>query len=132
MGRGADVSCAEVCIDHGYYETNEFYSEAIVRARKAHSCVECSGNIEPGDQCESASGKSDGDVWTYRTCASCLEIREAFVCGDHRFGDLWESIREEVFPLWNESGPFDCLGKVETREVRDRLMAAWREWRCVV
>ena len=123
------MSCADVCLDHDYDESNEFYSEAIVTARKPHQCCECKETIRPGQQYERATGKSDGDVWTSKTCALCREIRKAFVCGTWTFGLLWESIEEGMFPVWETAGPIDCLAKLDTIEARDKCREYYRKWK---
>jgi len=124
--------CADVCIDHGYDEENEFYDETLVRARKPHRCCECHETIPVGVQYQRVAGKSDGRIWTATTCASCTEIRKAFVCGTWTFGELWESIQEQMFPIWNTQGPIDCLAKLDTREARDKAREEYRVWREVL
>lgn len=123
------MSCADVCLDHDYDEYNEFYSEQIVTARKAHRCCECAETIQPGAKYERASGKSDGRIWTVASCALCAEIRGAFVCGSWQFGQLWESIEETLFPIWDTSGPIDCLAKLETVEARNKCRDRYRDWK---
>lgn len=93
------MNCADVCLDHGYDEYNDFYSEAMVKARKPHKCCECNEWIPIGVSYERASGKADGHMWTEATCALCAEIRKAFVCGSWVFGRLWDSIEDEMFPI---------------------------------
>jgi hypothetical protein len=44
------------------------------------------------------------------------------------FGQLWESIREELFPVWRESGAWDCLAKLTTPEAIAKANAEYREW----
>jgi hypothetical protein len=123
------MSCADVCLDHDYDEGNDFYSETKPRARKPHRCCECGETIHVGAVYQRASGKADGEIWTTRSCAVCCEIRSAFVCGSWEFGRLWESIREEIFPIWEESGPIDCLAKVETLEARNKLREEYQDWK---
>ena len=127
-GEGA-VSCADVCINHDYdVEDSEFYVERATCARREHRCVECGGTISVQDRYWRGSGKNDGRVWTVKTCSLCYEIRRAFVCGSWIFGELWEAIREEMFPIWNERGPIDCLAKLESREARDKCREEYRVW----
>lgn len=120
--------CADVCLDHEYDETNDFYCERAVIARKPHVCCECGGAIPRGTQYQLARGKADGSFWVAKTCVICYEIRRAFVCGSWQFGQLWESIEEGIFPVWNTHGPIDCLAKLETREARAAAMDRYREW----
>jgi hypothetical protein len=123
------MSCADVCISHDYDRSAEFYTEKMVTARKPHVCCECSVRILPGNRYERASGKHDGNIWTETTCALCSEVRHAFVCHSWVFGQLWESIEEEMFPIWNERGPLDCLAKLTTLEARNLCRDRYAEWR---
>src|SRR5437016_3960551 len=112
-------NCSDVCIDMDYdADDNEFYAEKVVRARKVHTCCECGATIQTGERYQRATGKSDGRIWSVKTCGPCAEIRGAFVCGSWCFGRLREEIEEVMFPIWDESGPFDCLAKLETIEAR--------------
>lgn len=123
------MGCADVCLDHCYDEDNELYAESTVTARKPHTCCECGVTIAPGQSYQRVSGKSDGRMWTAKTCAVCVEIRRAFVCGTWIFGELWQSIEEGMFPVWDTSGPIDCLAKLDTREARDKCRERYRQWR---
>lgn len=122
------MSCADVCLSHDYDGGNEFYSERTVKARKQHQCCECGRAIAIGEQYEHVSGKTEGDIWTARTCAECAEIREAFVCGSWVFGQLWESIRDELFPMWRTKGAWDCLAKLTSDAAVAKCNAQYREW----
>lgn len=122
------MSCADVCLDHGADGFNEFYAERLVVARKVHRCCECGAGIAAGERYERATGKSDGSIWSQATCTLCVEIRSAFVCGSCVFGQLWESIEEEMFPRWRTHGPFDCMAKLTTAGARDYCRARFEEW----
>ena len=123
------MSCADVCIDHDYAtDDNDFFVERMVAARKEHRCCECVGAIGVGERYERASGKSDGRIWSTATCAVCAEIRDAFVCGSWIYGRLWVSIEEEMFPIWDEYGPLDCLAKLKTVEARQKCRDRYHEW----
>ena len=123
------MSCADVCLDHDADCSNDFYRESIPTARKPYKCCECGDVIPVGSKYQRASGKSEGDVWTAKTCIICADIRKAFVCGSWIFGQLWESIREEMFPIWDERGPIDCLAQLETLEARNKCREFYREWK---
>jgi hypothetical protein len=58
----------------------------------------------------------------------CCEIREAFVCGSWVFGMLWESMSEEMFPMWRTKGAWDCLAKLTTPEAVAKCNAEYKEW----
>ena len=121
--------CADVCLDMGYDEPNEFYAAKTCVARKEHQCCECGERIATGAKYERANGKSDGAFWSFSTCVKCVEIREAFVCGSFVFEQLWETIGEEMFPRWNERGPWECLAKLTTDGARSLINHKYREWR---
>jgi len=123
------MGCADVCIDHGYDEQNEFFSTSFPTARKPWKCVECGWTIPKGAKYERSAGKSDGDMWSHPTCLPCAEIREAFVCGSFIFSMLWESIEESIFPRWDQEGPFDCLAKLTTQAARNFIQARYEEWK---
>lgn len=112
--------CGDVCLDHGFEEPVDLYSEMIVTARGRWSCCECHEFIEPGQRYQYAKGLCDGSWFMERTCLICAEIRKVFVCGSWIFGELWESIRQEMFPVWETKGPMDCLIKLENPEARDK------------
>lgn len=122
------MSCADVCLDMDYDGANEFYAEKVVTARKPHKCCECGDVIPVGAQYERVAGKSEGSFWTSRSCLLCREIRRSFCCGGWVFGELWDSVREGLFPVWKESGPWDCLAKLDTDEARTKINTEYREW----
>ena len=123
------MSCADACIDMDYGgDVNDFYRELTRTARKAHTCCECRFTIPPGARYWYASGKSDGDVWSAKTCATCYEIRRALVCGAWVFGLLWEEIEQGVFPVWDERGPWDCLAQIESITARDAIRTRYDEY----
>ena len=122
------MGCADICLSMDYDATNEFYAEKVVTARKPHKCCECGDVIATGTQYERASGKADGAIFTAHSCLPCREIRRAFCCGGWVFEELWESVREELFPVWKKSGPWDCLAKLDTEDARAKINAEYREW----
>ena len=98
------------CIFGDVDDPIEVLSEGIVKARKEHHCIECDEVIAKGVQHESTTGKSDGLVSTYRTCLSCVEIRNHFakLCrGGWIYGEVWTSIEESFFPDMKAGG--GCL-----------------------
>ena len=127
------MGCDNVCLDM-YCEIdneidNEFYAETTPTARVAHVCCECRRTIAPGEQYERATGKSEGQIWTASSCADCREIRKALVCGSWIFGQLWQEIEEVIFPEWDRIGPFDCLAKIDSLPAREKLRAAYADWK---
>lgn len=124
------MNCSDVCLDMDYDgDDNEFYAESQVKARKPHTCCECNETILIGALYSRATGKSDGHVWTAKTCSLCHEIRGAFVCGSYCFGLLREEIENGMFPIWEQAGPFDCLAKLKTLEARRKINGWYDEWK---
>jgi len=122
------MSCADVCLSHDYDELPGFSRSVTRRARKAHKCCECGGVIPVGAEHEVCTGRWDGMFDTYRTCAACAEIRAAFVCGPWCLEMLWESMRQEMFPLWRTKGAWDCLAKLTSDAAVAKCNAEYREW----
>jgi hypothetical protein len=52
----------------------EFYHRHTVRGRKPHRCCECLRDIPVGEEHEVATGKWEGTVETFRTCADCVTL----------------------------------------------------------
>ncbi len=122
------MSCQDVCVDMDYDAgANEFYIERWRKAAKPHRCRECGREIVKGERHQVASGKSEGSVWSVRTCAECAEIREAFCCGAWIFGQLWEAIRDQVFADWDEMKAIDCLAKLSDAAVA-KMRAEYAEY----
>jgi RNase P subunit RPR2 len=80
------------------YDPPEFVSQSMRRARKPHTCEECSRVIEPGEHYEYTFGKWDGDVSRFRVCARCLEVRrfitDSIPCFCWAYGNLHEDAKE--------------------------------------
>lgn len=78
----------------------EFMVTETRRARKPHQCHECRGTITPGESYEHVRGKWEGDVYTFKTCALCLELRQwatiSVPCFCFSYGDLHENVRDMV------------------------------------
>lgn len=124
------MSCKDVCVYVGDYDgLNEFYSEAIRKARKPYKCCECGNPIAVGDQYERVSGKYDGEIFSERTCLPCVEIRKAFACGGWVCGELWESIRDQLFPSWDAMQAIDCLAKLTTDAAMAKMKVEYAKFR---
>ena len=55
-----------------------FTVKTVRRAAKPHRCCECRENIPPGARYEHYTGKWGGEIDTFKTCLSCVEIRDHF------------------------------------------------------
>ena len=86
--------------------SSDFWVPWIVKARKVHRCCECREAILPGEKYERIGGKSDGEMFTVKTCLPCAGIRRDFVpClwfGDLR-DDMWKLYGFDY--LTNEHNP---------------------------
>lgn len=113
--------------EHG--EGARFYSTEIRRARKAHACCECREEIAIGTKHERVSGIWDHSWSTYRTCLSCVEIRNHFECEGWLFTRLWSDLAVNFFPDMKAGGP--CMEGLSP-EAKARLFErrlAWLEHR---
>lgn len=72
---------------------------------RAHHCCECYELIKVGDRYEHTTGSWDGQWSTYRTCLSCVEIRDHFACEGWLFGQVWQDIETNFFPDMRAGGP---------------------------
>ena len=80
------------CIEPDY--VYDVWQPKVVKARKAHRCVECKETIQPGHLYERAFAIGDGRCETTKTCARCANIRdEYFWCG-WMTGGLVEDFRD--------------------------------------
>lgn len=90
------------------YEAPQFYSAAVQKAVKPHTCEECRGTIHKGEQYERVAGKWDGDFGTFKTCQRCLNLR-AYVkahvpCFCWAHGNIIEDAIETA-RHWNHEAP---------------------------
>jgi hypothetical protein len=118
-----------VCLSGGDYDYDEsaFHDTTMRKARKPHVCCECMEAIAPGDQYEHYASKSEGRIFTVKTCATCAEIRLALYCNSaYLFGELWTDVHWQIFQtgLMNSA----CLAKLTTVEAKQRLSQRWWEW----
>ena len=124
------MGCENVCVYMSYdSDDNEFYSESIRRARKSYQCCECRRTIVPGQPYQYVSAKSDGAVWSKRTCPECAEIRRVFCCEGWVFGDLWKTVEESLFDMWKTTSPIECLARLESVEARNLMRERYVAWR---
>ena len=121
------TSGCDVCLLGDYDTENQMHVETYPVARKEHRCDECRGAIPPGSQYQRIVGKSDGDLWSVKTCSCCAEIRRVFYCnGGYWYRRLWEDMEEQAFPrLTTASACFQELSPVARAFVLDR----WRTWK---
>ena len=82
------------------------YTQKNRRAAKEHRCTECGETITKGTMYEYVKGLWDGAWSAYKTCLSCVEIRDHFACvSGWLFGEVWSQIEENFFPDMKAGGP---------------------------
>lgn len=72
-----------------------FFTSALPKARKVHTCGECHEKIKIGERYEYINGYWDGDFYIFKSCALCAELRNKFFwSGRSDDGYLWEFLGE--------------------------------------
>lgn len=97
----------------------------VVTARKEHHCYECGEVICVGQRHEVISGVWEGYPGRYRTCLSCVEIRDHFACEGWIFGQLWSDLADNFFPDMKAGGP--CMAGLSP-EAKARLFERRMKW----
>jgi len=109
-------SCSCISIETDGYPS--FINFKIKVAKKLHKCGECHKEIKIGEKYEYVVGTWDGYFSTHKTCHTCLEIRNTFICGGFCFGEILEYLEEHIK---DEKGHIseDCLAELtpKTREI---------------
>jgi hypothetical protein len=104
-------------------------SIALRKARKEHRCCECRETIAKNAKYEYVSGIWDRTPSAWKTCLSCVEIRDHFSCEGWVFGELWNDLEENFFPDMKAGGPcMEGLSPAAKGRLFERRMA-WLE-RC--
>ena len=114
-----------VCISADYGEAADVYNSQIRRAAKPHKCFECDKEIAVGEKHEYVSSLYEGEWSSWRTCLVCAEIRDAFYCDGSLSGQVWDDMREVVFPKMNTT----CLARLQTVAAKQELMKRWQDWK---
>lgn len=119
------MSDCNVCLS-SFDGDSEFCKAKMRTASKTHNCCECGVEIPQGTEYEYASGKSDGDFWTAKTCLVCAEIADTFYCEGRTYGGcLWDELREIAFPEFTSG----CVNRLKTAAAKSKLMDEYREWK---
>ena len=79
----------------------DIYDSVVRKAAKQHTCCECGKPIRSGEYYEYVSGLWDGQWGQYKTCASCVQIRdllseETDCCLSH--GNMFFEFSHSDFP----------------------------------
>lgn len=94
-------------------------------ARKEHHCTECDEVIPIGVKYERTEGLWDAHWQTYKTCLSCVEIRDHFQCEGWIYGQLWEDLETNFFPEMKAGGP--CMEGLSPA-AKERLFERRTQW----
>lgn len=73
-------------------------------ARKPHQCCECRETIQKGEKYEYVRGCWEGSFETYKTCMTCVNIRDAYCGSAFVYGELAETI-SECMGFWYPDDP---------------------------
>lgn len=122
------MSC-NVCIGAEDYESDDFYSNKEVIARKPHRCCECKRTIAKGDKYIRDFGKFDGAMFAEKSCLLCAEIRSVFTCAGGAspiYGGLWAEMREYAFPELTTAG--ECFRELSPG-AKEFVLEKWRMWK---
>jgi len=95
------------------------------KARKKHQCGECCEAIPVGALYEKTTGIWDGSASTYKTCLSCVEIRDHFACEGWIYGHIWNDLEENFFPDMKAGGP--CMEGLSP-QAKARLFERRMKW----
>jgi len=98
----------------------EFYVTKMVKARKAHECLECKRKIKSGEMYERVKAKWDGQIDTICTCSTCLEIRKAFFC-TYVHGSMWVDFEYEAVEEDLDLSKLEGLSKAAIDAVSEHL-----------
>ena len=84
------------------------YNATVRKARKAHECSDCRGQIRAGERYHYISGIWDGEPQDYKRCADCEHMRcevgnsggsDNFEdCGGIPLGELREELSQMIRP----------------------------------
>lgn len=103
-----------------------FYRASTHCARKAHTCNECGGTIQPGELYEYVAASWGGDFEALKTCAICLAVRRVFFCGQFTHTTVWEDLRAHIEGIGDDFD-VDCLAELP-KDARDEVCDMIQEY----
>ena len=71
----------------------EVIDQKIVKARKEHKCSWCHGTIKIGEEYESATCKSDGELYQWENHRHCKELADGLDMWMHG----WDGLNDDEF-----------------------------------
>ena len=88
------MECACFSSDCDGYVT--MLAEHRRKARKAHKCMECLGEISPGQTYLEERYLFENTVSTHKTCACCESVRDHLFC-QFTYGELWSNLKDFIY-----------------------------------
>lgn len=119
----SDIMCCPLSSDDG--NSAKVSRTATHIARKEHWCCECREAILVGAKYERTEGLWDGRWDTFKTCLSCVEIRDHFACNGWTFGHLWSDLEDNFFPDMRAGG--QCMEGLSPA-AKERLFERRTTW----
>ena len=112
------MECACVAVDTDYGH-DSFHRSCKPIARKTHKCCECYREIKKGEQYSYECGAWEGVFSTYKVCADCLSLRDAFFCDGWVYEGLWEYMNEHINDCGGDISQ-SCIAEL-TKPARDKV-----------
>ena len=122
-----DCSC--VYVDTDSFEPAACYIKKQVRARKVHNCVECGGEIQPGETYELVVAKWGEKFDRIKTCHICLSVREVFFCDGFFHGQIWDDLLQHLQDIGGQVSSECLMGLTEAArtEVCGMIQEIWND-----
>jgi len=109
-------------------------------AQKRHRCIECAGDIEPGERYERVKGFWEGEWESSATCMPCTRMRRD-LCPCAPIGclldEIYQNNKEDEYHSWDSEKKrfeYDLEAAARNEELAwvlglDELWASWKEKR---
>ena len=119
-----ECSC-DIIIDTSDSEA-DFIVEKIRKSRINHKCCECREQINIGEEYEHAKCCWDGDITTYKTCLSCVSVREMMFPAGWSYEMMWEDVSDFI----SDNGGLNesCLSKTHPKAREKMCEMIEKEW----
>lgn len=121
------MECSCVYISNDFDEP-ELFTEKMVKSRTNHVCSECGEKIHSGQQYERTKGRWECDWHLYKTCNTCLEIRNAFFCEGWFYSNILSDLQDMIYDS-NGDISESCLSDLSPKArsvVCDMIEKAWK------
>ena len=104
-------ACVEVG-DTCYF--NRFYRTQPRRARKTHTCDECSRMINSDEIYFYTTAMTDGDIWQSKRCIDCESLRKVFFTCGVMHEAMWDDFKYHV-ETYDGQISSECLLQLTSR-----------------